>query len=366
MRVLRGVHGLLGVAAIALVAGCHKEVEDVPLLKRTIGISDKFYDVHAIDAEKAIVVGYSGKILLTTDAGFTWTQPTSGTNRALYRVRFVDPETGWVSGQEGLILHTTDGGKTWVRQKTGTSVYLFSLSFIDRNRGWAIGDKSILVQTTDGGGTWSLHKITTAAQKEVSAEEAIASADPVLYDVQFVDENTGWVVGEFGKIYHSADGGQTWNEQQLSLIGAEVVDALDLPTFFGVRFIDARTGLAAGLDGKIARTTDAGTSWKFEKMKLEYPIVDPLYNPALFPDGGGWATGAAGEVVHLDTATGAATEGQLDAATGAWQRAKLGMEVITWLRGMSWLDHDNGWIVGGLGLILHTKDGGKTWIPSLG
>ena len=354
MRVLRGVHGLLGVAAIALVAGCHKEVEDVPLLKRTIGISDKFYDVHAMDAEKAIVVGYSGKILLTTDAGFTWTQPTSGTNRALYRVRFVDPETGWVSGQEGLILHTTDGGKTWVRQKTGTSVYLFSLSFIDRNRGWAIGDKSILVQTTDGGGTWSLHKITTAAQKEVSAEEAIASADPVLYDVQFIDANTGWVVGEFGKIYHTTDGGQTWTEQQLSLIGAEVVDALDLPTFFGVRFSDAQTGLAAGLDGKIARTSDAGASWKFEKMKLEYPIVDPLYNPGLFPDGTGWAIGAAGEVVRLDT------------PGGEWQRAKLGMEVVTWLRGMSWLDRDNGWIVGGLGLILHTKDGGKTWIPSLG
>jgi photosystem II stability/assembly factor-like uncharacterized protein len=354
MRVLRGVHGVLGLATIALVAGCHKEVEDVPLLKRTISISDRFFDVQAIDAEKAIVVGYSGKILLTTDGGFTWAPSDSGTKSALYRVRFVDPETGWISGQEGLILHTTDGGKTWQRQKSGTTVYLFSLSFIDRNRGWAIGDKSILLQTTDGGANWALHKITTAAQKEVSAEEAIASADPVLYDVQFVDANNGWVVGEFGKIYHTSDGGQTWTEQQLSLIGAEVVDALDLPTFFGVRFSDPQNGLAAGLDGKIARTSNAGTSWKFEKMKLDYPIVDPLYMPQLFPDGTGWATGAAGEVVHLET------------PGGEWQRAKLGMEVITWLRGMYWLDRDNAWIVGGLGLILHTKDGGKTWIPSLG
>jgi len=42
------------------------------------------------------------------------------------------------------------------------------------------------------------------------------------------------------------------------------------------------------------------------------------------------------------------------------------MEVVTWLRGMSWVDPNNGWIVGGFGLILHTKDGGQTWIPSLG
>jgi len=29
------------------------------------------------------------------------------------------------------------------------------------------------------------------------------------------------------------------------------------------------------------------------------------------------------------------------------------------------VDKNDGWIVGGFGLILHTKDGGKTWIPSL-
>jgi len=33
---------------------------------------------------------------------------------------------------------------------------------------------------------------------------------------------------------------------------------------------------------------------------------------------------------------------------------------------MYWHDANDGWIVGGLGLILHTKDGGKTWTPSFG
>jgi len=42
------------------------------------------------------------------------------------------------------------------------------------------------------------------------------------------------------------------------------------------------------------------------------------------------------------------------------------MEIATWMRGMDWLDKDHGWIVGGKGLILHTSDGGKTWVPSLG
>ena len=353
MRSVHWFRPVLLLAAMAIGSGCHRsEVKEVPLLSRTIAISDRFYDVQALDGDHAIVIGYGGKILSTSDGGFTWTQTNAGLNRALYRVRFVDANNGWISGQEGLLLHTTDGGKTWERQKSGTDVYLFSLYFIDAQHGYAVGDKSILLETRDGGANWAMHKIISASAKELSAEEAVASQDPVLYDVQFLDANTGWVVGEFGKIYHTTDGGQTWSEQEQSLLGEEVVDILDIPTFFGVHMIDAQHGIVAGLDGKIARTQD-GVSWKFEKMKLDYPIVDPLFNPMLFADGNGWAIGAAGEVVR--------TSGQ-----GQWQRAKLGMEVVTWLRGMSWVNAQNGWIVGGFGLILHTKDGGQTWIPSLG
>ncbi len=345
---------LVGLAACAVWAGCHREVEGVPLITRMIGIADKFFDVQALDADHAVVVGYGGKVLLTSDGGFSWTQARSGTNRALFRVRFVDPNTGWVSGQAGLILHTTDGGQTWKRQNSGTNVYLFSMCFLNAKHGWAVGDKSLATETFDGGATWSLRKVSTPREKAESAEEAVVSADPILYDVQFVDEKSGWIVGEFGKIFHTADGGQTWTEQERTLLGSEVVDMLDLPTLFGLRFINAQTGVASGLDGRIVRTVDGGATWKFEAMKLDYPIVDPLYTPTLFPDGTGWAIGAAGEVVRL------ATPG------GAWERAKLGMEVVTWLRGMSWLDENDGWIVGGFGMILHTKDGGKTWIPSLG
>jgi len=354
MQGRRSVRLLVGLAACAVWAGCHREVQEVPLLTRMIGIADKFYDVQAIDAEHTVVVGYGGKVLLTSDGGFTWTQARTGTNRALYRVRFVDANTGWVSGQAGLILHTTDGGKTWNRQNSGTNVYLFSMYFLDARHGWAVGDKSLATETFDGGATWNLRKVRTLTERTMTAEESVVSADPILYDVQFVDEKTGWVVGEFGKIFHTADGGKTWHEQEQTLLGEEVVDILDLPTLFGLHFINAQTGVAAGLDGRIVRTVNGGTTWTFEKMKLDYPIVDPLFNPMLFPDGTGWAMGAAGEVVRLTT------------PGGAWERAKLGMEVLTWLRGMSWLDENDGWSVGGLGMILHTKDGGKTWIPSLG
>ena len=291
--------GVLLTLLVMLTGGCRRdEVASVPLLARLIGIADRFYDVYALDAERIFVVGYAGKILATNDGGFSWRQVPSGTTRALYKIHFVDDKQGWICGQEGTMLHTSDGGATWERQKTGTDLYLFSLTFLDAQRGWAIGDKAILVETKDGGQHWKVRKITPPSRKNLTNEEAVASQDPVLYDLYFRDADNGWVVGEFGSIYHTSDGGQNWTEQQASLIGTEVVDLLDLPTFFGVNFLDDQNGVVSGLDGKIARTKNGGESWAFEPLQLDYPIIDPLYTPRLFADGSGWAIGAAGEVLH--------------------------------------------------------------------
>ena len=338
--------------SLAAVAGCHREVENVPLETRKISISDRFFDVEALSETKAIVVGYGGKILTTNDGGRSWEVLPSGTDEALYSVHFVDANDGWISGQDGLILHTDDGGKTWRKQVTGTSLYLFAISFLDRERGWAVGDRATMLHTKDGGQHWAIQKL--AQTKGLTAEEAIASQDPVLYDVYFLDEQNGWVVGEFGKIYHTSDGGKTFVEQEESLLGHGVFDVLDIPTFFGVRFRNPQEGTTAGLDGKIARTRDGGTTWRFDPIKVEYPLIDPLFTTVPLSDGGAWAVGAAGEVLRLDPG---ATE---------WHRAKLGMEVFTWLRSVDFFNPNSGWIVGGYGLILHTTDGGKSWLPALG
>ncbi len=355
MRMSRFLITVAALSGLLAVNGCHSEKVDLPPLpSRLISIADKFFAVQALDAEHAIVVGYGGKILLTSDGGFTWTQSPSGTDGALYSVHFVNGMKGWVSGQDGIILHTADGGKTWRKQHSGTNVYLFSIDFLDEQYGWAVGDKSIAVETSDGGETWNLRKIVPVSDGTVqeNADQMLASQDPILYDVRLIDSKTAWISGEFGKLFHTSDGGQTWTGQEESLLGEDLIDVLDIPTFFGIDFTGPRDGVAVGLEGKIARTRD-GTTWKFEPEKLDYPIADPLFQPRLFADGSGWAIGAAGEVLRRDS------------ADSPWYRVKLGMEIATWLRGMSWVDQDNGWIVGGYGLVLHTKDGGKTWIPSL-
>jgi photosystem II stability/assembly factor-like uncharacterized protein len=344
------------VALLALTGvGCHGGVpEDIPSAdSRKITIADRFYDVVALDEQRALVVGYAGKILRTEDAGYTWSIIPSGTDRALYAVSFPDPDHGWIVGQDGLILHSGDAGKSWNRQAASAPVYLFDVDFVDAQNGWAVGDKATTVHTTDGGATWITGKL--GSDEKLTADEALLAQEPVLYGVRFVDAATGWIVGEFGNIYHTTDGGSTWRTQQETLIGAEgTFDVLDIPTFFGVAFADPSNGVTAGLETKMARTTDGGAVWKFDQTDIADSTGDPLYQPFLFPDSTGWAVGASGMVVRR-TAPGA-----------PWQRVSLGREVNTWLRGVYFRTKDDGWIVGGYGHILHTTDGGKSWLQLFG
>jgi len=143
----------LGVALCALTLGCHHEVAMLPLVERTIYVTDKFYDVQALTKDRALVVGYGGKILETTNGGNSWDVRPSGTENALYGVHMVDEKQGWIVGQEGLILHTSDGAKTWTPQESNATykdpdgaskrAYLFALDALDANTAFAVGDRSV-------------------------------------------------------------------------------------------------------------------------------------------------------------------------------------------------------------------------------
>ncbi|MGE4090696.1 MAG: WD40/YVTN/BNR-like repeat-containing protein, partial [Candidatus Binatia bacterium] len=166
---------------LVVLTACHDEPKPVTLDTRLITVADKFYDVKAWSAEKAVVVGYGGKILITTDGGKTWQAKPSGTDVALYNVEFVDEQNGWVCGQDGLIIHTTDGGETWKKQETGVDVPILALSFVDKNHGWAVAQFATYLRTTNGGETWEEGRIEVSLEG-VDVNATLAMTDPTLYD----------------------------------------------------------------------------------------------------------------------------------------------------------------------------------------
>jgi photosystem II stability/assembly factor-like uncharacterized protein len=195
---------------------------------------------------------------------------------------------------------------------------LYGAKFLDAQQGWVVGAFGSIARTTDGGKSWQPQVSKTTQQ---------------LYDVDFVDTKQGWIVGRQGLILHTADGGATWETQ------ASGTDQ----HLFSVDFVDDQYGVAVGDFGTILVTRDGGRHW--ESRALSQDVI--LYDVAMADRTHGWIAGEVGTV--LATADGGET----------WTKQDTGIEKT--LFGIFFADAQHGWAVGIDALILHTADGGQTW-----
>jgi len=119
-------------------------------------------------------------LLLSEDAGKTWTEPFSRLKQAsLDQMQFMDPQTGWISGQvlgaipkDPFFLLTLDGGKTWKHRPVFGESHLGIIEkfhftsakqgkvLVDRTRS-AEGGRWATLESQTGGDSWSIQQITT-------------------------------------------------------------------------------------------------------------------------------------------------------------------------------------------------------------
>jgi photosystem II stability/assembly factor-like uncharacterized protein len=352
------------------MAACHREVKVPPLVERNITLSDIFFDVWPTGPERAFIGGARGKLLLTEDGGRHFKRIKLGSDLAIFGIQMTDAENGYLCGQDGLIMRTRDGGNTWERLNSRTHLYIFSLSFPDRLHGFFVGDQSLVLSTTNGGESFFKRRLERIFPEAIS-DYALPYMEPVLYSVDFVDPNHGWVVGEMGRIWSTENAGQTWSEGQESLVNQwkrrpaanEDPRFRDyvLPSLFDVSFRDQKSGAACGLEGSIIATNDGGKTWTFQKESPkpgappdnavpgapQIPARDPLFGINLFDGNDGMTTGLTGTVLRLQP-------------DGIWAHDQTVPSLPLPLSQVRFFDAQHGWIVG-YGTILYTEDGGKTW-----
>jgi photosystem II stability/assembly factor-like uncharacterized protein len=103
-----------------------------------------------------------GAVLVSSDAGRTWGYANLGLSRAAlaccdFRCAAAFAGHVWVAGRPGgFVLHSADGGKTWEVQKTALPVPANAIQFLDDKTGWLVGDFGAIQTTTDGGKTWTV------------------------------------------------------------------------------------------------------------------------------------------------------------------------------------------------------------------
>jgi photosystem II stability/assembly factor-like uncharacterized protein len=126
------------------------------------------------------------------------------------------------------VVHTSDGGETWQEQQLPRHPpqHLFGVHAIDPKRVWIVGSWGGRYYTADGGKTWEDRSIIVVEGHpvfkyltEVELEKYYAGEtiydDVSLNDIFFLDEQNGWMVGEFGFSWWTDDGGATWTEGKI-------------------------------------------------------------------------------------------------------------------------------------------------------
>ncbi|WP_166831991.1 YCF48-related protein [Thalassoroseus pseudoceratinae] len=106
------------------------------------------------------LVGDGGLVRTTDNGGVSWGPPTKSLPREVrdcldFHAVAVRGAKVWIAGRPGgVVWHSPDGGASWQKQPTGQTVPIHDLEFVDDNFGWAIGDLGMMLATGDGGKNW--------------------------------------------------------------------------------------------------------------------------------------------------------------------------------------------------------------------
>lgn len=226
--------------------------------------------------------------------------------------------------------------------------------FIDADTGWIVGDNGRIARTDDKGANWySQHY----------------NYNYDLRSVFFINSNKGWAVGTHGKILHTQDGGNSWTNQN-STVGDQTGRVIE-----GIRFIDENNGYAAGFcnttggcpQGEIIlKTTNGGTTWEKISDNIDFSS-DPkrttssgvalgftglTINPIT---GNIFAYGSKGRILKSNT------NGDL-----TWIRPNVPSSLDNYIYSISFPTQGNhnatyGWMSTRRGQIFQTTNGGSAW-----
>jgi photosystem II stability/assembly factor-like uncharacterized protein len=344
-RVLKALFATLVVG----LAGGSAQAEPVKQLSHR----DRLYDVTLVGNE-LYAVGHPGLLLRSSDAGKSFETVKAGqTDEALFSVAFNAKGQGAVVGRQGFYLTTQDQGKTW--QKGVVTLgeehpALFSVAVLDDGAIVAVGEFGAIVRSEDKGKTWTRSAYTVEldekSQKANPSCKAGASgsasdnADQVqearLTDVAFLDAAHGLVVGEFGLVLRTEDGGRTFKR---------VFGCTDM-MLYSVTTAPGGRALAVGAAGTLVESSDGGQTW----TRRESGTPEHLFG--------------AFELGNRAIVTGAAGTALVREGAGAFKPVDTG--VHGWLTAAVLDSKGQGVMVGGRGYVRRTADGGNTLQRVLG
>lgn len=268
---------------------------------------------------------------LFSQSGWFWQNPLPQGND-LNTIEITTDGTLFAGGFSGTIIKSSNRAASWevlnnVQQYNG---WFHKISFIDNNTGWSVGQDWGLYYTTNKGNTWTLRYLNNSI---------------ILYDLFIKNQDTSWACGTTSTIVKTTNNWETWSTQLFNQNGAYHLKS--------IAFFDMNTGYCVGSPGSFPNgsimyhTTNSGTNWNLESApvssSLEY--VGYLTNSIIII-----ATGN-GEILR-STNSGA-----------DWMVIQL--SPIHRFKEVHFINLQTGWVVGASGVIFKTTNSGIDWFPQV-
>lgn len=195
---------------------------------------------------RLVAVGELGRILFSDDEGQSWRQVSAPVSVNLVAVHFPTPRDGWAVGHGGVVLHSGDGGESWTRQLDGRGAATLLNDHYGRRR--------------DGG--------DGGAERYLKAVELNYQNGPELpmLGVWFRNGEEGFVVGAFGMILKTSDGGRSWTPW---------LDRIDQEG-------DPHLMAVAAVGGRVFITGETGRVWRLNEAAGRFEATQTPYAGTLF------------------------------------------------------------------------------------
>lgn len=133
-----------------------------------------------------------------SDTGWCWQQPRP-TGNARNDLAVLNATTAFNIGENGEIFKTTDAGASWKAIPSGTTANLLQIAFSSDKDVWIVGTFGALLRSSDGGATWALSKMADADGYYTNSGALLA-----------LDANTA-VWNAYYETRYTLDGGKTWS-----------------------------------------------------------------------------------------------------------------------------------------------------------
>ena len=251
------------------------------------------------------------------------------TYNSLTAVGEIDKNNIWIGSRNVQFFHSEDVGENWNDEflpEAGGIIRIYSYN----NILWIItgsidGSATWLLRSSDLGKNWEKINVPTHNQ---------------LNEIMFTDKDVGYCAGWNSRIIKTTDGGNTWNK---------------LPFNFGtwnfesIYFVNKNVGWLT--ENMVFKTTDGGNNWQ---RCTEFTSGNTYTDCFFLNEKIGWVVGSVWEnsqmnMVIMKTVDGGKT----------WQKTILPHNGF--LRKVSFIDCNNGWVVGDGGIIYKTTNGGEIW-----